>query len=99
MFLMGLGGLLALCGGLYRGRASLWRGPLLGAASPRAGAGHLEAATAQRAIPGARNELARHSPFGPRCNSVGVGGQFLASTWTAAPKGRPIISGCRCGGF
>jgi hypothetical protein len=44
-----------------------------------AGSRHSGAATAQRAILGARNELAGHSPYGNRRNSVGVGGQFLAS--------------------
>jgi hypothetical protein len=35
---------------------------------------------------GARNELAGHSPYGNRCNSVGVGGRFLA--FSVHPWGR-----------
>src|ERR1700736_6514265 len=39
-----------------------------------AGSRHSGAATAQHAILGGRDELAGHSPYGNRCNSVGVGG-------------------------
>jgi hypothetical protein len=35
---------------------------------------------------GARNELAGHSPYGNRCSSVGVGGQFLASATLAVSR-------------
>ena len=38
------------------------------------------AATAQLAIPRARNELAGPFPYGTRCTSVDIGGRFLAST-------------------
>ena len=78
MFLMGLGALLVLGGVLYMARTAIWRGSLNGPDFP-ARSRHSGAATAQHEILGARNELAGHSPYGNRCNSVGVGGQFLAS--------------------
>ena len=78
MFLMGLGALLVLGGVLYMARTAIWRGSLSGPNSP-AGSRHSGAATAQPPIPGAGNELAGHSPYGDRCNPVGVGGRFLAS--------------------
>ena len=57
MFLIGLGALLVLGGIVYMARAAIWRGPL------PAGSRHSGAATARRAILGARNELAGHSPY------------------------------------
>ena len=80
MFLIGLGALLVLGGVLYMVYGT--RRYLAAIASRPgflpAGSRHSGAATAQRAILGARNELAGHSPYGNRCNPVGVGGRFLA---------------------
>ena len=79
MFLIGLGALLVLSGILYMARAAIWRGPLSGPDSSQPVSRHSGAATAQRAILGARNELAGHSPYGNRSSSVDVGGQFVIS--------------------
>jgi hypothetical protein len=72
----GLGALLVLGGFLYMARAAIWRVPPGRFAT-------LWSRHGQRAILRARNELAGHSPYGNRCNSVGVGGQFLASATDA----------------
>ena len=73
MFLMGLGALLVLGGVLYMARATIWRGSL-----SRPARDTLEPSRAGRGILGARSELARDSSHGNRCNSLGIGGQFLA---------------------
>jgi len=78
MFLIGLGALLVLGGIRYVARAAIWRGPLAARIPPGRFAILSGAATARHAILGDRNELAGHSPYDNRCNSVGVGGQFLA---------------------
>src|ERR1700736_4210915 len=91
MFLMGLGALLVLGGILYTARTAIWRGPLSGPYSSRPVRDTLEPPRRGMGFLGVRNELARHSPHGSRCNSVGVGGQFLASAIRAYVKrvGRP----------
>jgi hypothetical protein len=71
MFLIGLGALLVLGGVLYMTRATIWRGSLSRPARdtlepPRRGVGFL-----------GFEAKAGDSPYGNRCNSVGVGGQFL----------------------
>ena len=80
MMVIGLGALLVFGGVLYMVRAVIWRGSLSGSGASRSGPVRdtLEP-RARRGILGARNELAGQSPYGNRCNSVGVGGQFLAS--------------------
>jgi hypothetical protein len=59
----------------------------------RAGSRHSGTATAQRAILGARNQLAGHSPDGNRCGSVGIGSRFVALANRAAGKQRPAARG------
>jgi hypothetical protein len=78
MFLIGLGALLVLSGILYMARAAIWRGPLSGPESSQPVRDTLEPPRRGVRFFGARNELAGHSPYGNRCNSVGVGGQVLA---------------------
>jgi hypothetical protein len=77
MFLIGLGALLVFGGILYMARAAIWRGPLSGPDSSRPVRDTLEPP---------RRGVAGHSPYGNRCNSVGVGGQFLGLL--GAPWGR-----------
>ena len=81
MFLIGLGALLVLGGVLYMVRAVIWRGSLSGPDSGRPVRGTLE----PRRRGGARSELAGHSPYGNRCSSVDVGGQFLTSVTRGLP--------------
>jgi hypothetical protein len=87
MFLIGLGALLVLGGFLYM--ALLFGGDRLAARIPPADSRHSGAATTQRAILRARNELAGHS-HGNRCNSVGIGSRFWprppARVTSAAPR-------------
>ena len=76
MFLMGLGALLVIGGILYMAGTAIWRGPLSGRGFLPARSRYFGAATAQLAIPGARNELAGPFSYGTRCSSVGIGGGF-----------------------
>ena len=85
MFLIGLGALLVLCGVLYMIRTAIWRGPLSGRDFLPTGSRHSGAANAQHAFLGCRYELAGHSPYGNRCSSVAVGGQFLTSVTRGLP--------------
>jgi len=96
---MALGALLVLCGVLYMARATIWRGSL---SRP---AGDTLEPPRQGRILGTRSELARRAPHGNRCNSVGVGGQFMAleapgcmlttpdvtrrANWTTSPGIKP----------
>jgi hypothetical protein len=79
MFPVELGALLVLVGILYMARTAIRRASLSGPGFLPAGSRHSGAAPEQRANLRARNERAGYSPYGNRCNSVGVGGQFLAS--------------------
>jgi hypothetical protein len=103
MFLIGLGALLVLGGILYMASAPIWRGPLAARIPPGR---FVTLTTARRAILGARNELAGHSPYGNRCNFVGVGGQFLTrppytyvATNSAAPRHQSRIDEGRMQSF
>jgi hypothetical protein len=79
MMVIGLGALLVFGGVLYMVRTVIWRGSLSGSGSSRCGPVRNTLEPPRRGVGFlARNELAGHSPYGNRCNSVGVGGQFLA---------------------
>ena len=87
MFLMGLGALLVLCGILYMARATIWRGSLSRPAGdtlepPRRGVGFL----------GLEANWPGDPPYGNRCNSVGVGCQFIALEATGCRLTTPDVT-------
>jgi hypothetical protein len=82
-FLIGLGALVVLGGVSYIPRNAICGDRLAARIPPGGRSATLWSHHGAAWDSWVRNELARHSPYGNWCNSVGVGGQFLASATRA----------------